>query len=608
MRLHSATALTLVSVASLGALIAGGPATAAADAPGAAGGAGDGVHASPTAPARPDSGASLTWGAAKQVPGISTLDDDGTGQLYTVSCAVNGDCSAGGYYTEGPTTKTQAFVVDETGGTWGSAQGLPDVANILNTGDNAAVTAISCPYAGNCGASGYYQAGVNTHAFVVAESGSAWDGAGTVAGTGTGNASPTAESCAVPQRCTIGGYMPGGGDLEVGFLDEQVPSDAWASALPLSNLLGDLVNNESTSDVAAISCRSVGNCSAGGNYSANGSIEGFVVDEKNGTWRAAREVAGKLYVKRFAQVTDVSCSTAGNCAAVGFYSPGGGQQQPFIVTSKNGTWGSAIKVPGIATLDTGHFSELTAVSCGPVGGPGNCTAGGTYFRAKDKSRQVFTVTEKNGRWGTARAVSGVAARNTGKFASLTAISCVSPGNCSVAGSYDTGDDVFQVWVASQHNGSWGGAGTIADLINLNAGGNAQVTGLSCASVGSCGIVGSYYASLNDQQPFVASGAIARPTSATLALSAGTAVYGHEQSEKFSVTVTTVGGVPLASGTVAVKAGSTLVCTIALSDGAGSCRLPKSKLKPGTYSLVAQYGPTQNYMSSRSPARQLRVKK
>ena len=580
--------MTLLSVASFATLAAGGPAAA------------DG--------GTPDSGASLTWGAAKQVPGMSTLEDGGTGQLSAVSCAAAGDCSAGGSYVDESTHLTQAFVVGESGGTWGSAQGLPDVANILNIGGLAAVTAISCAFAGNCGATGYYQAGGNVHPFVVAESGSAWDGASAVVGTGTGYASSTAESCAAPEHCTIGGYMTGGTDREVGFIDEQLPTDAWASVLPLANLLGQLVTTDSTSSVAAISCRSVGDCSAGGNYETNGSIEGFVVDETNGTWRAAKQVAGSLNVKAFAEVTDVSCYSAGNCAAVGFYSPAAAQERPFIVTSKNGTWGSAMTVPGIGALDTGHNSALTAVSCGPAGGAGNCTAGGSYYVAKNASRQAFTVTEKNGTWETARAVSGLAARNTGKFAGVDAISCVSPGDCSVAGSYATTGHVQQVWVASQHNGSWGSAGTIAGLINLNAGGNAEVTGLSCASVSSCGIVGSYYAGPNDQQPFVASGAIALPTTATLALSAGTIVYGHEQSEKLNVTVKAVGGAPPTSGTVVVKAGSAPVCTIALSDGAGSCRPAGSKLKPGTYSLTATYGPTQNFMSSTSPAKTLKVKK
>jgi hypothetical protein len=277
------------------------------------------------------------------------------------------------------------------------------------------------------------------------------------------------------------------------------------------------------------------------------------------------------------------------------------------VTSKNGTWGSATTVPGIGPLDTGHGSTLTAVSCGAAGGAGNCTAAGTYYRAKDASQQGFTVTEVNGKWGSARTIPGLETWNTGRDATVAAISCVSPGNCSVGGSFEQVGDVSEAWVASQHNGSWGTAGTIAGLGNLSSGNIADVTGLSCASVASCGIVGYYYAGADDQQPFVATGSIAVPTSTTLALSAGTVVYGHEQSEKFSVTVKGANFEPV-TGAVTVKAGSTVVCTITLTDNAGSCRPAASKLKPGSYSVTAKYGPTQIYMTSTSAAKTLKVKK
>jgi hypothetical protein len=184
---------------------------------------------------------------------------------------------------------------------------------------------------------------------------------------------------------------------------------------------------------------------------------------------------------------------------------------------------------------------------------------------------------------------------------------VSPGNCSVAGTFEEVGDLSQVWVASQHNGSWGIAGTVSELVVLNTGGVSAVTGLSCASVGRCAMVGYYYAGADDQQPFVALGAIAVPTSTALTLSAGTVVYGHEQSEKLSVAVTPTNHEPV-TGAVTVTAGSAVVCTITLSNNAGSCRPAKSKLKPGTYSLVARYGPTQIYMSSLSPAKKLTVKK
>jgi hypothetical protein len=84
-------------------------------------------------------------------------------------------------------------------------------------------------------------------------------------------------------------------------------------------------------------------------------------------------------------------------------------------------------------------------------------------------------------------------------------------------------------------------------------------------------------------------------------------FGHEQSEKFSVTVTAAND-STPTGTVTIKTrGGTTVCTITLAAGAGSCRPPASKLKPGSYSVTASYGPTQVYMRSTSAAMTLTVK-
>lgn len=106
---------------------------------------------------------------------------------------------------------------------------------------------------------------------------------------------------------------------------------------------------------------------------------------------------------------------------------------------------------------------------------------------------------------------------------------------------------------------------------------------------------------------MAEGSIAVPTSAALTLSAATVVDAHEQSEKFSVTTKSANGIPT-NGPVAIRAGSTTVCTMTLSDGAGSCRPTASRLKPGTYAIVAVLGPTQIYLGATSPAKVLKVKK
>jgi hypothetical protein len=83
-----------------------------------------------------------------------------------MSCASPGNCSAGGFYTGSGVTR-HAFVVSETGGTWGTAQ---EVAAALNKGGNAQVSSVSCPSAGNCGAGGQYRGRVKEQAFVIGES------------------------------------------------------------------------------------------------------------------------------------------------------------------------------------------------------------------------------------------------------------------------------------------------------------------------------------------------------------------------------------------------------------------------------------------------------
>lgn len=62
-------------------------------------------------------------------------------------------------------------------------------------------------------------------------------------------------------------------------------------------------------------------------------------------------------------------------------------------------------------------------------------------------------------------------------------------------------------------------------------------------------------------------------------------YGKEQAERLSATVTLQNGM-IPAGTV--KAGTTTVCTIAPASGKGSCTLTATKLRPGTYTLVATY--------------------
>jgi hypothetical protein len=97
----------------------------------------------------------------------------------------------------------------------------------------------------------------------------------------------------------------------------------------------------------------------------------------------------------------VSCASAGNCAAGGFYAvgyaDGQGYYQAFVTTERHGTWQKTIGVPGLAALNKDRNAQVRSVSCAPAG---SCTAGGLYTD-RGGDQQGFVSTERHGRWGTA---------------------------------------------------------------------------------------------------------------------------------------------------------------------------------------------------------------
>jgi hypothetical protein len=96
------------------------------------------------------------------------------------------------------------------------------------------------------------------------------------------------------------------------------------------------------------------------------------------------------------------------------------------------------------------------------------------------------------------------------------------------------------------------------------------------------------------------------TTTALSLSSPGTVYGSEQHETISVTVTSPGGTP--SGTVYVNSNVDTVCTITLQGGTGSCTLSATQLPLGTESLTAWYSGVTGFYPSVSPSVALPVSK
>ncbi|HEX2321301.1 MAG TPA: hypothetical protein VHJ18_20185 [Streptosporangiaceae bacterium] len=441
-----------------------------------------------------------TWGAAQKVPGAIALNGGGQAQVQSVSCASAGNCSAGGYYTD-RSGHHQVFVVSQVNGTWHNAIEVPGTAT-LNRGGNANIFSVSCASAGNCSAGGYYTTDAfgHTQAFLVSQVKGTWRTAIKVPGTAAlnvhGNAEVNSVSCPSAGNCTAGGYYKDGSYHYQAFVVSEV-NGTWRTA---KELLGTVaLNKGGNAGVTSVSCASAGNCSAGGSYvgSSPGSLP-FVASEVNGTWRSARAVPGAAALTDGgALITSVSCSAAGNCSAGGAYQDSSGHEQAFVVNQVAGTWHSATQVPGTASLNTGGSAYIYSLSCGSAG---NCSAVGSYFTSY---LHAFVANEVNGVWGTAIELPGTAALNLGKTAYAISVSCASAGNCTAGGTYTDSAEHMQAFVASEVNGTWRTATQLPGTGALNPGGHAFVESVSCTSAGKCSAGGGYTGSARNRQAFVA---------------------------------------------------------------------------------------------------------
>src|SRR5712692_4188504 len=252
------------------------------------------------------------WRKAIEVPGSSALNKGGNADVNSVSCASAGNCAAVGFYRDG-SGRGQVFVVSEREGHWRKGIEVPG-SGALNQGGNALAFSVSCASAGNCAAAGDYLDGSGlVQAFVVSEREGHW-------------------------RKAI--EVPGSGALNQG------------------------ANQSAGAQAVSVSCASAGNCAAVGFYTDGaGHVQAFVVSEREGHWRKAIEVpgSGALNKDGEAQALSVSCASAGNCAAVGFYRDGSGRKQAFVVSEREGHWRKAIEVPGSGALNKGGAAESFSV-------------------------------------------------------------------------------------------------------------------------------------------------------------------------------------------------------------------------------------------------------
>jgi hypothetical protein len=575
------------------------------------------------------SAATGVWGAPHAMLGIAALG----GKVWpsSLACSGPGDCLAAGNNSIGQPSAGPpgssilvGALTQEKRGVWSRSIPIRGLG-ALSQNEVVQVNAVGCGSPGNCAIGGFYGEREGDggwwagSAFLDTERNGSWGTAVDTPGVDSLNkahaADVTSLSCTAKGDCTGGGYYTIAGQytetqtVQNGFvIDER--NGVWSAARPVPGLP---VKNTSTADsvatVLSVSCSSPGNCVAGGSYTPNASggtsgttqaaAEAFTVEERNGVWQAARLIPAML------EVTLVSCPAAGDCAAAGDApaadcSPGYNCPAAYV-TEKNGSWGTPRRVLS-ASQQRAHVASITSLSCGS---PGDCVAAGDisdYSQFNGNSdEQAFLLEEKKGTWSGYREVPGTAALNAGGKAAVTSVSCTAAGDCTAGGYYTDRKGTELGFLLTETGFGWGRLATV---------GFGGVGVVSCFAPASCAALVSAESAANAGSFNVTDyGGVmekepVQSTRTRLALSTSHVTYGHEQAARASVTVTAGLGAP--GGAVLVESGSTTVCVIGLVSGAGSCTLKPTVLGAGPHALTAYYLGLPQFRTSASATVSLKV--
>lgn len=333
-------------------------------------------------------------------------EGSGNSEFSAVSCAAAGNCSAVGNFWD-PSGYRHGLLATSTGGTWGegSAAVFDDGIEPLDTFTNTMLLDIDCPTADSCTAVGQVGFDGLTAAFTVSAVSGAWQHAQVAtfddsiarAPEGNRNDRLAAVSCAAPGECTAAGrYADLSGEEPglVGTVAFTLTSTAgvWGDATPA--IPSDAsVRWGHSGKFNSISCTAPGTCTAVGAYTQTfPSEDPFTTEPSIG-------------------------------------------QTPLVRSSVDGVWGPATRPPGVKAFrnrytDTGEFKSVSCTS------PGNCTAVGTNLGGNPAYANVIG-SMTNGAWATLTGSSLAPDSPEATYGSvgLTSIDCTSLGECTAVGFY-----------------------------------------------------------------------------------------------------------------------------------------------------------------------------
>lgn len=475
--------------------------------------------------------ANVRWGSGVEaaLPANAATGAKQNVSINSISCTSAGNCSAVGSYTDASGAE-QGLLLTETVGTWATGVELV-LPGDAGTNPRVSLDQVSCGSAGSCTAVGSYSySSGDGEGLLVTETAGVWGpafepispaNAATKSGAGL-----VSVSCSTAGNCTaVGGYLDASNNFQGLLLTETAGS--WGTGVE-AHLPAKAAATKQQVFLNSVSCASPGNCTAVGGYlDSSGGAEGLLLSEKAGSWASgvtahlpANAATSSKYAGEVVLIYSVSCASAGNCSAVGNYcavgncnnfnNSGSGKsgEEGLLLTEKAGSWATGVEADLPANADmTGPMQYLNSISCAS---PGNCSAAGSYWDSSAED-QLVLLTESDGSWakGVEPALPADAAAKQEELGT-NAVSCFSPGNCTVSGGYSRGLDNTQGLLLTETDGVWARGAEAA--LPANAAGKYQYAWVtvSCTSVKSCTGAGFYTDSSGGTQGLLTAGS-SRPS-------------------------------------------------------------------------------------------------
>lgn len=356
---------------------------------------------------------------------------------------------------------------------------------------------VACAAPGNCAATGSLASNTISRGLLFVEQDGAWTvnepPLPKVLEPGNKSEGVSSVACPAVGHCVAVGYAASGSQL-VPLVFTQ-GTRGWQETVPAKAGTLDFV-----------SCPSVGNCRAAGG-------QGELLDETNGEWGKLRMAglppnAGVNTVGQTPAIQGLSCSSAGNCAAVGVYGDTHGSPQGWLLTETHGVWARGVEaqLPANASTDEGSYLYPAidlVVSCAPNG---DCTSVGGYADAQGKQFGMI-LSAHGGRWGPAEQTPLPAnagpnpQQGNAPQSPLGSVACPAAGNCSAVGWYLDGHGKYHGLLLDESPGAWSPSELVFPS-GARAAAGASLDSIACPSAGDCLAVGTYKPTLSTFKPLL----------------------------------------------------------------------------------------------------------